>query len=68
MGMDFVDDLLKIAGVTPSIDAEGHLQIDVVSGGAGTEFTEDEATPAAISGIALMIERDDALATLTPVG
>lgn len=49
-------------------DSDGHLQVDVLSGGgSGTEYNEDEATPATISGTATLMERDDALSTVTPV-
>src|SRR3990167_5392892 len=51
----------------PIVDADGHLQIDVLTGGGGTAYTEDVATPLAIVGTALMMERDDALATVTPI-
>ena len=47
-------------------DSDGHLQVDVLSGGAGTEYNEDDPTPATISGIANMMERDDVLGSLTP--
>lgn len=50
-----------------AVDASGNLQVDIVSGSSsGTEYDEDAATPATISGTAVMMERDDALATLTP--
>ena len=50
------------------VDSDGHLQVDVLSGGgAGTQYSEDAATPATIVGGAIMMERDDALSTLTPV-
>jgi hypothetical protein len=49
------------------VDANGHLQVDVLSGGgSGTEYTEDAATPNPILGTATMLERDDALSTVTP--
>jgi len=52
----------------PLVDADGHLQVDILSGATGgTEYNEDDATPATIVGKAVMMERDDALATLTPV-
>ena len=46
------------------VDSSGAF-IDSVGG--GTEYTEDTATPAAIVGTATMMERDDALATVTPI-
>jgi len=48
------------------VDSDGHLQIDVLSGGGGTEYSEDVATPGTIAGLATMMERDDALGGLTP--
>lgn len=33
----------------------------------GSEYSEDAATPATIAGSAIMMERDDALSTLTPI-
>ena len=48
-------------------DASGNVQVDIVSGGAtATEYSEDAATPSTISGIGVMMERDDALSSLTP--
>ena len=47
------------------VDASGALR--VTGGGGGTEYTEDIATPAAIVGTATMMERDDALAAVTPI-
>lgn len=50
------------------VDTDGHLQVDVLSGGGGgTEYNEDAATPATITGTATMMERDDTLSTVTPV-
>lgn len=50
------------------VDTDGHLQVDVLSGGGGgTAYTEDVATPATQVGTATMMERDDALTTVTPV-
>lgn len=40
--------------------------LHVTGGGGGTEYNEDDATPATIVGTASLMERDDALATLTP--
>ena len=41
--------------------------LHVTGGGGGTEYTEDVATPNPIVGTATLIERDDALTTVTPV-
>ena len=38
----------------------------VSGGGGGTEYDEDVATPATITGTATMMERDDVIAALTP--
>lgn len=40
--------------------------LHVTGGGGGTEYNEDAATPATITGTATMMERDDALSSLTP--
>jgi nucleoid DNA-binding protein len=48
--------------------AGNEMQVDIVSGSSSnTEYNEDAATPATIAGGALMMERDDALGTLTPI-
>lgn len=41
--------------------------LHVTGGGGGTEYTEDVATANPIVGTATMMERDDALSTLTPI-
>jgi hypothetical protein len=41
--------------------------LHVTGGGGGTEYTEDVATANPIVGTATMMERDDALSSLTPV-
>lgn len=53
-------DVLRVA-----IFDDSDAQITTFSG--GTEYDEDVATPATISGGALMMERDDALSALTPI-
>jgi hypothetical protein len=40
--------------------------LHVTGGGGGTEYNEDDATPATITGTSTVMERDDALAGLTP--
>lgn len=47
------------------VDSAGALR--VTGGGGGTEYNEDAATPATITGTATVMERDDALSTLTPI-
>lgn len=52
----------------PLVDTDGHLQVDILSGATGgTEYNEDDATPATIVGKATVMERDDALSTVTPI-
>ena len=46
------------------VDSTGALHVTGVGG--GTEYTEDVATASPIVGSAVMMERDDALSTLTP--
>ena len=41
--------------------------LHVTGGGGGTEYNEDAATPATITGTATVMERDDAIGTLTPI-
>jgi hypothetical protein len=48
-----------------SIDGNGALRVS--GGGGGTEYTEDVATANPIVGTATLIERDDALSTVTPI-
>lgn len=50
----------------PLVDADGHLQVDILSGAAITQYVEDVAAPAAATGNAMLAERDDALAGITP--
>ena len=54
-----------------NVNANSRLEISIeednVGIGGGTEYTEDVATPSPIVGSAVMMERDDALSTLTPV-
>lgn len=52
----------------PLLDTDGHLQVDVLSGGGGgVQYTEDDAAPANPVGTAMMMERDDVLGGLTSV-
>jgi len=54
--------------LVPLLDADGHLQVDILSGATGgTEYNEDDATPVIIVGNANLIERDDVLSAVTPV-
>lgn len=54
------NDALNVA----MVDGSGN---QITSFGGGTEYTEDVATANPIVGKAIMIERDDALTTVTPV-
>ena len=73
VGIAHSDDSVLIYGYDGSsnqkikTDSSGNVQVDIVSGGAtATEYSEDAATPSTISGIGVMMERDDALSSLTP--
>ena len=49
------------------VDSDGHLQVDVLSGGGGgTQYSVDTAAGATDTGTLSLVVRDDALATLTP--
>lgn len=48
-----------------SIDANGAVRVS--GGGGGTEYNEDDSTPATIVGTATLMERDDTLGALTPI-
>lgn len=51
-----------------SVDASGHLQVDVLSGaGGGTQYATDDALGTTPTGTVALAARDDALSTLTPV-
>lgn len=51
-----------------TVSASKPLPVNIISGSSsGTEYDEDVATPATISGGAVMVERDDALSAVTPV-
>lgn len=50
----------------PLVDTDGHLQVDVLSGGlAGTEYATNAAYADADMGTLALVVRDDALTTLT---
>lgn len=51
----------------PLIDSDGHLQVDILSGGGGgTQYAVDAAAGGTDTGTLSLSVRDDALATLTP--
>jgi hypothetical protein len=56
-----------IASDTEAIKTSLAGTLTVTGGGGGTEYTEDVATANPIVGTATMIERDDALTTVTPI-
>jgi hypothetical protein len=75
-------DTVTLAGVvrddslTTLTEADGDVSVlrvsstgalHVTGGGGGTEYTEDVATANPIVGTATVMERDDALSTLTPI-
>jgi len=49
------------------VDTDGHPQVDVLSGGGGTQYAVDTAAGAVDTGMLALAIRDDALTTLTPV-
>lgn len=50
------------------VDSDGHLQIDVLSGGGGgTQYSVDDAAGGTDTGTLSLAVRDDALTTLTPI-
>ena len=54
----------------PLVDSDGNLQVDVLTMPAivfGAEFNVDDVAGAADAGLNVLVVRDDALATLTPV-
>lgn len=53
--------------LVPLVDADGNLQVDVLSGGGGTEYTEDAVAAANATGLANLAERDDVLSAITPI-
>lgn len=56
-----------IAASTAAIETAVEGTLTVTGGGGGTEYTEDVATANPIVGTATLIERDDALSTVTPI-
>src|SRR3990167_8468011 len=56
-----------IAASVDAIETAVEGTLTVTGGGGGTEYTEDVATANPIVGTATMIERDDALSTVTPI-
>ncbi len=62
-----VSDIHDGAGASVMNTTDNAVQVDVVAGAAlGTDYNEDDLTPATISAPSLMMERTDALTTVTP--
>jgi hypothetical protein len=64
---DSLSTLTAIEGDAVPLRVSSTGALHVTGGGGGTEYTEDSATPATITGTATLIERDDALSTVTPI-
>jgi hypothetical protein len=64
---DSLTTLTEVDGDATLLRVSSTGALHVTGGGGGTEYTEDIATPNPIVGTATMMERDDALSTLTPV-
>lgn len=56
-----------IAAAAAAIETAVEGTLTVTGGGGGTEYTEDVATANPIIGTATLIERDDALSSVTPI-
>lgn len=64
---DSLSTLTAIEGDAVPLRVSSTGALHVTGGGGGTEYTEDVATANPIVGTATMMERDDALSTLTPI-
>lgn len=64
---DSLTTLTAVEGDAVPLRVSSTGALHVTGGGGGTEYNEDAATPATITGTATMMERDDALSTLTPI-
>lgn len=64
---DALTTLTAIEGDAVPLRVSSTGALHVTGGGGGTEYSEDEATPATITGTATVMERDDAIGTLTPI-
>lgn len=64
---DALSTLTAVEGDAVPLRVNSTGALHVTGGGGGTEYNEDAATPATITGTATMMERDDALSTLTPI-
>lgn len=64
---DALSTLTAVEGDAVPLRVSSTGALHVTGGGGGTEYTEDSATPATITGTATLIERDDVLSTVTPI-
>lgn len=64
---DSLTTLTEADGDASTLRVSSTGALHVTGGGGGTEYTEDVATPATQVGTATMMERDDALSTVTPI-
>lgn len=64
---DSLSTLTAIEGDAVPLRVNSTGALHVTGGGGGTEYSEDAATPATITGTATVMERDDALSSLTPI-
>lgn len=64
---DSLSTLTAVEGDAVPLRVSSTGALHVTGGGGGTEYTEDVATPNPIVGTATMMERDDALSTVTPI-
>ena len=64
---DVLSTLLPVEGDYSFLRVNSTGALHVTGGGGGTEYNEDDATPATIVGSATLVERDDVLSVVTPV-
>lgn len=64
---DALTALLAAEGDVVPLRVNSTGALHVTGGGGGTEYNEDDVAPAPIVGTATLMERDDVLATLTPI-
>ena len=64
---DSLTTLTAIEGDAVPLRVSSTGALHVTGGGGGTEYNDDVATPATITGTATVMERDDTLSTLTPI-
>ena len=63
---DALSTLTAVEGDAVPLRVSSTGALHVTGGGGGTEYNEDDVAPNPIVGTATLMERDDALATLTP--